>query len=66
MKNETIIKEVLCHNFISDFENVTREIKTLSHDEMIKGFLGFKKAYSDLPNIFDCGDVEAVLFYAKR
>ena len=64
MKN--IIVKTMNANFIKNFKEVTSEISNLKEIELQKGLEGFYKAYSCLPNLFDCGDVESILYYVNK
>ena len=65
MKNN-IIREVLKRNYIKDFTTVTTVISNLTDIQLEKGFNGFYNAYNDYPNLFDCGDVEAILYFINK
>ena len=62
---KNIIKEVLKANYIKDLHNVTSDISTLSDLQLEKGLNGFYNAYNDYPNLFDCGDVDSILYFSN-
>lgn len=64
MKN--IIAKTLKANFIEDLKKLTYQISDLKEIELQKGLEGFYKSYACMPNLFDTGDVESILYYVNK
>ena len=63
---DNILQVTLEKNFIKNLNEVCEEIKSLTETELVKGLEVFFTSYNDLPNLFDCGDVEAILYFINK
>ena len=61
-----IIEVTLEKNFIKNLKEVCEEIQNLTEAELVKGLEVFFDNYNDLPNLFDCGDVESILYFINK
>ena len=61
-----ILQVTLEKNFIKNLNEVCEEIQNLTETELVKGLEVFFANYDDLPNLFDCGDVEAILYFLNK
>ena len=63
---DNILQVTLEKNFIKNLKGVCKEIQNLTEAELVKGLEVFFTNYDDLPNLFDCGDVEAILYFINK